>query len=133
MNSEELALALDPERRRAGWWCAFRACPTCSKDVFRCSCVVDVRPASLPMGWDYTGPALAEDDIAAFTFVRPVLLAVGLCIYDEKHAGVIIEFPHTSDPHFAGKYAPACAAAVAWLVANEPQRWDAAVGEVGHG
>ena len=133
MNSEAIASALDPERKRAGWFT-----PRWS---------IDCKSELQQHVQRYTGPALAEDDLAAMQYVVPVLSKCGLLIEIYPYGAYVRRDVSTTDMYgqcwecISGgdaddgapiALAPACAAAVAWLLEHEPGRWEAAVGEVGH-
>lgn len=140
-NSEELALVLDPERKRAGWWGRGDQCPQCktvhpSIGTWFCTkCGYSQKCADrFPVVIRCTPPPLATDDLAAFTWVLPVLRKAGCVVTLGKHnyTDICLEADGESPPDFCGNtsFARICAMAFSYLAANEPERLAKAVGEV---
>lgn len=108
--NEEIALILDPQRERPGWWRNY----------------VDIEartvyPASIP--------ALATDDAAAFAHVRPVLLAAGLDISENSSTCVVLTI-YLQDVSSATTYAATLCAALVWLRDNQPEVLNRAIAQV---
>jgi hypothetical protein len=136
LTDQQLAEIIDPERKREGWWDErFGMCPSCALggtdsiyEAYRCGDCGEELPL---LRLEYTGPPIATDDIAAFTHVVPVLLAVGYYVTKRKSSAEVVkegyQFFTTNESWLADSLAPACAQAIAWLRTNDPERLARAV------
>lgn len=134
MTDHELAELLDPEHKRAGWWNP--GCVVCGgrllgpKGSMFCS-YGHMQAEGVPI---YTGPPLTTDDLAAFRYVRPVLLAAGCEILSQPRVNQVTcplmdgfeVFPRNP---LDAAYAAATTAAIAWLRDNQPETLNRAIAQ----